>query len=437
MKIGTMKRLHFHIFMWVLVAVCLSSVVSSSLLSMAAESDEAIDNRQYILNAHPIISAELLAAPQSQWRSILDKWEGLTWYELDFAAIDGPFWEDETHVKPDGDQLVFSFRQIFFTDYLKASRRISGTDQVLLYTLEDPWSTHYQLAYYAGQLIFLLSIGVVSFIAAKPTYRASQRLSLTARLYAQGQLDARVEFKENDPFEEVSHQFNRMAEHIQHKIHEQEVMTHAISHELKTPITRLRLALDMAAVAKNTPDLRELLAEMDHDINEMDSLTAQLLSLARLTCAQENIPLERLPLCEIIQEEANKIQIFNPDVMITLGGDTTLHCFGHADHLSRIFHNLLINGQRYANKAVHVDLRSEGEAILINVDDDGAGIPEDQRELIFLPFARLDSSRTRQTGGYGLGLAIVRQSVEQQRGSIVAEDSPIGGARFALRFHKA
>jgi two-component system sensor histidine kinase RstB len=437
MQTESMKRLYFHIFMWVLVAVCLGSVVSLKMVTMAAESDEAEDNRWLITNAHPIISAELLDVPRSQWRSVLDKWESITWYQLDFTAIDGPIWEGEDRVKPDGDQLAFSFHGTIFTDYLEASRRISGTDQVLLYSMTDPWSIEYQVAYYVGQLIILISIAGVSFYVVKPIYRSTKKLSLAARRYAQGELDARIDVDASGPFEEVSHQFNRMAEHIQHKIHEQEVMTHSISHELKTPITRLRLAVDMAAATQNTEDLRDLLTEMDHDINELDVLTAQILSLARLTYSQDTLPLERLALLDIIQEEASKIQDFNPDVKITLSGDTNLHCFGHEDHLSRIFHNLLINGQRYANKAVHVDLRSEGEAILINVDDDGAGIPEDQRELIFLPFARLDSSRTRQTGGYGLGLAIVRQSVEQQRGSIVAEGSPIGGARFALRFHKA
>ena len=114
-----------------------------------------------------------------------------------------------------------------------------------------------------------------------------------------------------------------------------------------------------------------------------------------------------------------------------------LHCYGHKDHLSRVFHNLLTNGQRYTVQMVNIDLGVEADTVLITVDDDGPGIPADQREQVFLPFARLDSSRTRQTGGFGLGLAIVRQSVEKQRGSIVADVSPQGGARFVVSLHIA
>jgi signal transduction histidine kinase len=437
MKSGSQKRLFVHIFLWVLVAVCIGSASSLWLTWVVYDRDETLSQREYVVYMHRVISAELLDVPRDQWRPILNKWEHITEYGLDVAAIDAPIWEKEGLAKPVGNRLAFNFHSTFFTDYLEASRRIPGTRQVLIFSMDATDTSSFQAAYYVGEFISLLLIAIVSFLLVNPVFRASQRLSSTAQRYAQGELDLRVETEESDPFEEVALQFNRMAEQIQHKIHEQEVMTHAISHELKTPITRLRLALDMAASTQDTAELREFLIEMDHDVSELDALTSQLLSLARLTYAQDSIPLERLMIGDIIQEEANKLQSFNDSVKITFTGNTAAYCFGHRDHLSRIFHNLLTNGQRYANSAINIDLSLNDEMLLVTVDDDGPGIPEDQREQIFLAFARLDSSRTRKTGGYGLGLAIVRQSVEKQRGSIVADSSPMGGARFTLQFHKA
>lgn len=101
-------------------------------------------------------------------------------------------------------------------------------------------------------------------------------------------------------------------------------------------------------------------------------------------------------------------------------------------HLGRAVSNLVQNADRYGNGLVQVNLERQGQNLLIHVDDDGPGIPETDRERIFEPFARLDASRNRKSGGHGLGLAIVKRVVGSHKGQITVSSSPLGGSRFTL-----
>jgi signal transduction histidine kinase len=176
---------------------------------------------------------------------------------------------------------------------------------------------------------------------------------------------------------------------------------------------------------------------MDSDLDDLSELTDQILTLAKITHGDQPIELKPILVADIIQAEMENLPPLRPDLNITLHGNMQPRCRGNEDLLARIFRNLLLDGQRYAKQRVSIEMRLEGQNVAISIDDDGPGIPVEHREEIFTPFARLDRSRARNTGGIGLGLAIVRKSVERLDGSIGVLDSPQGGARFVLQLPSA
>jgi signal transduction histidine kinase len=403
------------------------------------ERDLIAEHEEYIELLHPRIVGTLQVSASSRWRELLDEWEVITEYELELVSASDIAGQSSQKITPEADSLVVESEVDYVTEYvyIRAAYGIPGTDLTLHYSLEYSESAAYQISIIVGWIVLITVIAIVTYFLTRPIYEATQALSTSAKHYARGALHERVEVSGRGLFADLGRQFNRMAEDIQKRIEEQRVMTHAIPHELKTPITRLRLALDMAATKGDLESVRELLAEMDTDLDDLVGLTDQLLVLAKTTYSDQPIELKSVRIADVVEAEIESLRPLRPDLKMTLHGDRRLHGRGNGDLLARIFHNLLANGQRYAKQGVEIELGLEDENVIITVDDDGPGIPVNQREDIFIPFARLDRSRARTTGGTGLGLAIVRQSVERQQGSLEVGDSPQGGARFVLRFPSA
>ena len=133
MKTGSMNRLFFHIYMWVLVAAFLGIAGTEWLGKVVYDREETQYHRDYLATIHPFIVEALLKTPRHQWRGALNDWSSITEYELRVVGIDDAFWERENRAKPDGNTPAFDFHTTFISDYLSAAYPIPGTDQVLLY----------------------------------------------------------------------------------------------------------------------------------------------------------------------------------------------------------------------------------------------------------------------------------------------------------------
>jgi signal transduction histidine kinase len=200
------------------------------------------------------------------------------------------------------------------------------------------------------------------------------------------------------------------------------------SHELRTPLAAMRAELELALAhaysAQWQPTARRLLA----DQRRLEQLTADLLTLARLEETGSRHDAEPVDLTSLVAAEV--------DGLTTVEFDTDLRpvrVYGSAADLSQLVRNLVDNAARYADRRVAVGLREESGQAVLTVDDDGPGIPEDDRERVFERFTRLDGSRTRASGGVGIGLALVRRVTHGSGGTVTIADAPLGGARFEVR----
>ena len=282
---------------------------------------------------------------------------------------------------------------------------------------------------------FILAIAVWFWV--RPVWRDLEALRKTARALGEGHFESRAPQARSPAFELLTETLNGMAERTQRLIAMQKELSSAISHELRTPIARMRFAVEMLPDA-DTADERERVRQMmSDDLEELDNLIDASLTYSRFEREQPELHLTRVDLEEWLNESVDAIRILGKSLELSV--DCSALPRGQQVELDLksmpyALTNLLRNAIKYAKSRIVVSAQVSANRVLIHVDDDGIGIAPDERQKVFSAFTRLDRSRDRATGGYGLGLAIVRLVLEQHEGSALADSSPLGGARFTLNW---
>ncbi|WP_160150217.1 sensor histidine kinase [Nonomuraea solani] len=195
------------------------------------------------------------------------------------------------------------------------------------------------------------------------------------------------------------------------------------SHELRTPITALMVRLEAGLEERSEADWR---AALD-DVRRLSDIVQDLLLMARLDAGVTPVT-ERIELGRLVADEITRRSWRLP---VTMEIEPGVHVSGNRLRLARLFTNLLSNADRYGDRGVRVCVRRMGDEAVLEVADDGPGIPEEMREQVFERFRRLDHTRSRDTGGSGLGLPIARDIARGHGGSLEVGDGP--GARLILR----
>ncbi|MEM9255040.1 MAG: ATP-binding protein [Pseudomonadota bacterium] len=250
-----------------------------------------------------------------------------------------------------------------------------------------------------------------------------RELQLASRRLANGELDTRLQVRETggDETDELARDFNSMAGELQEQIQAQRQLLRDVSHELRSPLARLRLAL---ALAEEQPDASaQHLRRIEHEAERLEDLIAQLLDTRDESLLLES-HIDLVALLRHLSEDASfeggetrNAVSFSTDLQQAIVQST-------GDLLHKVFDNLLRNALSHSPEGERVDvgLDAIGDRYTITVRDQGPGVPENQLERIFAEFHRVDSARTRLTGGYGLGLAIARRAVIKHGGSIRARN---------------
>lgn len=217
----------------------------------------------------------------------------------------------------------------------------------------------------------------------------------------------------DDEIARLARTLNDLLEALQRLVAQQQAFVADAAHELRSPIASLRVQLEVAQAHPDLVDLPVLLGELHQDADRLGALADDLLLLARIEGPQ---PSGRRPVD--LREIASA------------GGQPAV-VLGDAEALRRLVDNLLGNARRHASQ-IAVTTSVEGDLAVLDVDDDGPGIPVRDRDRVFDRWVRLDSSRSRPGGGAGLGLALVREIARAHGGDVVVGDSPLGGARLRL-----
>ncbi|MBJ2267357.1 two-component sensor histidine kinase [Pseudomonas sp. MF6772] len=269
----------------------------------------------------------------------------------------------------------------------------------------------------------------------RPHWRDLERLKVTAAQLGRGRLEERTHIPPSSNIGSLAAVFDTMANDIEHLLNQQRDLLNAVSHELRTPLTRLDFGLALALSEDQPVASRERLQGLVAHIRELDELVLELLSYSRLQNPAHLPERVEVVLDEFIDSILGSIddELENPEIVIDVVLECAVERFTLDPRLTaRALQNLLRNAMRYCERRIQIGVKVCAKGCEIWVDDDGIGIPEEQRARIFEPFYRLDRSRDRATGGFGLGLAISRRAVEAQGGTLTVQASPLGGARLRL-----
>ena len=299
--------------------------------------------------------------------------------------------------------------------------------------IEQPAFEPYVLLMVFGILSLLLA--TVIFLWIRPLWQNLSSLDRAAKAFGAGDFSARTEQRRLNPVKSLSTTFNQMAGRVQALISSHKDLTNAVSHEIRTPLARMRFGLEMLETADNERDKQRFAQEMATDIDELDALVGELLTYARFERAKPQMHLDQHIIVPWFQQQIQRAQKLSDHVEITLHheGISLAQSAQFEDRLlARALSNLLRNGLQYARSQVHVSLKKKDDGLHIIVEDDGIGIPASEREVIFDPFKRVDESRSRETGGFGIGLAIVKQVADWHQGEVTVNGSTLGGARFVF-----
>lgn len=269
--------------------------------------------------------------------------------------------------------------------------------------------------------LFMLLIGVLAFVVAKMTARPIQLLANAA-----GELGSDIDrppLDESGPTEvrQAATAFNAMQARIKRQIQHRTHMLAAITHDLQTPLTRLRLRLEKVGDG----ELRQKLLE---DLAVMQSMVREGLDLARSMDSAE--AMQKLDIDSLLDSVCADAVDARQDV--TLEGRTRASIVAQPNALRRCLTNLVDNATKYGRYA-RLQLGREGSDIVIRIRDGGVGIPAELLETVFDPFFRLETSRSRDTGGTGLGLTIARNIAENHRATLQLRNHPAGGLEVTLR----
>ena len=280
--------------------------------------------------------------------------------------------------------------------------------------------------------MFLVSLGVYALIF--PLERKLQLIHSGITKVREGKLNTKVKVVGEDEIAHLAATFNSMTEHIRRLIESQRELTRAVSHELRTPVARIRFAVDMLADTDDYDDRMSQRDYIDQDIEALNGLIDEILTYAKLEEGSPKMTWEAVNLKELVGQIVRETNALGKPVTVLVGNiDKVAIAQADRRYLHRVLQNLAGNATRYAEKTIIVSAGIERNEAFISVEDDGHGIPEKDREKVFIPFARLDDSRTRASGGYGLGLSIVSRIAFWFNGRMSVDESPtLGGSRFTM-----
>jgi two-component system sensor histidine kinase RstB len=276
----------------------------------------------------------------------------------------------------------------------------------------------------------LVIVNLVALVLGLPLMRDLRALHAAVERVGQGDLSPRVHGLRSGPLADLASGFNHMADRINRMIAAQRHLFQAVSHELRTPNARIRFSLDLLEQAETREQREQHVASIDADLTEVDQLVDELLTYLRFDTEAPRLVRAPFQARDVVCALAERTRALGFPVDIEVTGESA-SLDASEKYFRRAIDNLLHNATRHAERRVRVSLVREQAGLLVTVEDDGPGVPEDERERIFEPFATLEQRRSKKLASTGLGLAIVQRIVHMHGGSVRVDDAPLGGARFS------
>ena len=280
--------------------------------------------------------------------------------------------------------------------------------------------------------VILAVFGLLILIWLWPISKDLDGLRKTADELGTGNFNAKAPEAKSDMMASMVHTFNMMAERVKRLIEAHKELTNAVAHELRTPLARSKFALQMLDMSDDPEKQKRYKQQITNDVCELEELINEMLVYASFDTDKPELKIETHDIGKLLEAQLESHQQFDGKIQFKNKAEgLVVDCDSH--FLERAFVNYVTNAQKYGNDLIKVTLSSQDDSYIIAVEDNGKGISDDFKPTIFDAFSRGDNSRNRETGGFGLGLAIVNRIMEWHQGKAWVEDSELGGACFYLK----
>ncbi|WP_163830766.1 sensor histidine kinase [Spartinivicinus ruber] len=301
-----------------------------------------------------------------------------------------------------------------------------------------PPKHRHDILWWSRAITSLFVLFIVSIFFSKHLANPLKELTIISQSLAKGDFAKRVNPKIEYRLDEIgilAREFNHMAEKIQQNHDNLQRLFHGISHELKTPLARQRVAIELIAKKGAEPTLLE---KMNRQIILLDSLIDELITITKLQEPTVEISKKELQIAVIIQEviEDNTLEADLKQIKINITDNTTHKVKGDTKLIYRAIDNIVRNAIKYSpeNTTITIDCFEKANSYHVDIIDQGSGVPEDTLNKLVEPFYRVDSARARNTGGHGLGLAIANSIIQAHHGELHFDNIPVGGLKASIKF---
>ena len=350
----------------------------------------------------------------------------LTYSPEEILVKKKPFQQWDRVRKSLRDALKERVRRPFSIDTIKKDRRIEIKVQLPQGLLNV--NVHEKRLYSSTPYIFLmwmigssLVLFAIAIIFMRNQIRPIRRLAIAARSFGMGRGSSEIKPSGAKEVRQATQAFRQMRERISRQFAQRTEMLAGVSHDLRTPLTRMKLQIEML---ERTPETREL----QDDIQEMERMIDGYLTFAR---GEGSESLSKINLASLIEEIISTERRDGSLINFVNKSKTIKSVTLRPQAIKRAITNLIINSKKYA-ETVKVEFEYNSEHAIITIDDNGPGIKPEHRDDVFKAFFRLDPSRNTDTGGTGLGLTIAKDIVQSHGGDLLLSEASLGGLRATI-----
>ena len=416
-------RLFLTIFSALLFALTLGVLLLDNIYTEGIKKDELINTR----GIKQVVLADVLESNDKTNR--LDYWSQRFSYQFSLKTLN-----NLSLIVEHRDELI---RNDVFVDV------VSGwtVDDINLYyydktcdcvlIMEKNYGAHGDYQTYLQNLL-LIVIAVLAFIIFRYVNSHKKQVNKLVKVHQQyglGKFDVRADMFVPRPYSLLAKNFNQMIDQIELLQKEQKNLINGVSHDLKTPIARIRFALDLTHNCHTVADYQTQLQDMDIDLDELDALVNEWLFYAQLNGKPAPLIKERVNFAELTELTASKIKTLYPDIQLSFDLPTG-YINAEPRLINRAIENLVVNSFKFSKSQVAINIEFTKDKLIFRIEDDGIGISEQQKEQVIQPFVKLDNSRN--SVGFGLGLAIVKSILDKHAAQLQIQKSSLGGACFVV-----
>ena len=420
---GHNRRLLFRSYLWLVGGLLVVAVVLDfGFGQLQPREKQEVD--RWLASTFHLITTRLEDAPAGEREAVVADIAVELGVSVDLLARDEVYMNDVA-----GEKLVPLVDSAGNASYLYDAESINAI--IRLGPIEAPGES---LLLDLLPPIFYLSIFVVVGLWLRPLLRDINAISKGAQRFAADYRDPPSTATDTTQLTPLAQNIDEMAAKLSGVLRSQKELIAALSHEMRTPLARIRFALAVID-DKAEEALRQKLRAMNEDVQEIDDLVSSMLNYARLDHPDIEMNWQAVPINNWLDNIIEKI----PGDAIRVEEGTGPDAVRMDPRLMELaLSNLLVNATKYGERKVILASVQEASNYVLTVEDDGQGVPVAERETVFKAFTRLDDSRNRETGGYGLGLAVVARVAELHGGTASVDTSPaLGGARFTIRWPRA